>query len=255
VLAHALIEELLSECRRQVRPTPSYPDRPVDRPFEAGDAVEGVEAARATLTDARRLRETYLSERSDVSSQWASLIDASDRLRFAVSRTRSRVRELLAVESPPFEADLDRTAGRWPFVIASRRVEAAVDAHATRREDGDYAGAVIEAGRALAAVDALRTAIDGIREGAYQDPVTVESVRQTAGRAREATAAVDTSDDPGGRLATQIARPAFETFEYVPERIAEDYADADRVQGDLARTELYARAVPAATSFVRERLG
>ncbi|WP_336022329.1 hypothetical protein [Halobellus salinisoli] len=252
VLAHEPIEALLADCRGRTRPNPAYPDDPVAHPFRAGDAVGRVELARATLADAARVRSVYLTERDDPPSRWTALIDASDRLGLAVSRARSTVRDFLDVYEPPFEADLDGTPATALFRRASGQVSASADEYEERRDDGDYATAVIEAGQALAAVEALRAAIEGIRGDGYQDPVSVESVRETADRARDAIDAIDESDDV--RLAARLARPALETFEYLPEYIEDGYVDAARAQGDLAWAELYARAVPPATAFVIERM-
>jgi hypothetical protein len=253
VLAHEPIEGLLADCRRRTRPNPAYPEDPIARPFRAGDALARVELARATLGDAGRLRAIYLSERDDPPSRWSALIDASDRLGLAVSRTRSTVRDFLDVDESPFRAELDGTPARALFRRASGQVSAAVDDHEERREAGDYATAVIEAGHALAAVEALRAAIEGIRDEAYRDPVSVESVEETADRARDAIASIESSED--ARLASRLARPALDTFGYLPEYIERGYVDAARAQGDLAWAELYARAVPPAAAFVAERLG
>lgn len=253
VLAHEPVERLIAVCRRRTRPNPAYPADPLDRPFRAGEAVGRVELARATLDDARGLREAYLAERSDTAPRWRALLDASDRLGIAVSRTRSTVSGFLDVDEPPFDADLEGTAARTLFTEASRRVASTAEAFESRLDDGDYAAATITAGRTLAAVEALRAAIDGIRNDAYQEAVTAESVHRTARRALEALAAVEESEDR--RLAAHLARPALETVEYVPETVEMGYGDPARIQGELARAELYARAVPAATSFVVERLG
>jgi hypothetical protein len=252
VLAHAPIEELVSDCRRRARPAVTYPDDPIERPFQAGDAVGEVEFARATLADARGLREAYRTEEPNRPPQWARLIDASDSLRISVGRTRSTVREFLDAEGSPFEADLDGTAARWLFRSARRQVDATVEEHRDRHDDGEYATAVVEAGQALAATEAFRAAIDGIRDGAYQGDVTVESVSRTAERAGEAVAAI--GDHRDERLARLLARPALGTLEYLPDQIEDGYTDATRAQGELARAELYARAVPAATTFVAGRL-
>mgnify|MGYP000412787839 CR=1 FL=1 len=252
VLAHAPIEDLVGDCRRRVRPDPAYPSDPVARPFQAGDAVGRVELARATLADARRLREAYLGERSEAIPRWTALIDASKRLEYAASRTRSSVTDFLDREELPFRADLDGTAGRWLFRRASGYVEAKTEEAREHRNDGQFAAAVIEAGQTLAGVEALRATIHGIRDGAYQGEVTTESVSRTADRAREAITAVGESENP--RMAAQIVRPTLGTFEYVTNRIEEQYADAPRVEGDFAWVELYARAVPAAAEFVVERL-
>lgn len=252
VLAHAPIEALVADCRRRVRPDPTYPTDPVAHPLRAGDAVGRVEHARATLDDARGLREAYVSERPEASTQWAALIEASDELRIPVGRTHSTVRDFLDVDEPPFDADLEGTAGWTQFMEASIRVEAMATEHEEHLRQGDYATAVIEAGRLLAAIEALRATIEGIRNGAYQDDVTVESVTRTADRAREATAAIEESENR--KLAALIARPVFSTFESAPDLIKEGYTDPVRLQGELALDELYARAVPAATEFLLDRL-
>lgn len=252
VLAHSPIEKLVADCRRQLRPAPAYPADSIADPFQAGDAVGRVELAHATLADARGLREVYLTERSDASPQWAKLIDTSDHLRIAVGRTYATVQDFLERNEPPFDTDLTGTAGRRLYFVASRRVESMAEEHEELRDDGDYATAVILAGRTLAAIEALRAAVDGIRDGAYQNEVTNESVTRTAEQAQEALATIDASEDSG--LATQIGRPALETVDSLPERIEDRHTNAARVQGELAWAELYARAVPAATGFVIDRL-
>lgn len=252
VLAHAPVEALLATCRERTRPNPTYPDDPLAHPFRAGDAVGTVELARATLVDGGRLRAAYLAERDEPPSQWSALIETSDRLELAVSRSRSTVRDFVDVDESPFRADLDGTPARSLFRRASGQVRAATEDQDEFRDDGDYALAVIEAGRSLAAVEALRASIEGIRDGGYQGSVSVESVEKAADRARTAIAAIDESEDI--RVAAQLARPALGTFEYLPEYIEEGYIDAARAQGDLAWAELYARAVPPATAFVVDRL-
>lgn len=252
VLAHAPIEEVESDCRQHVRPAVTYPDDPLSRPFQAGDAVGEVEFARATLVDARRLREAYRTEVPGAQSRWADLIDASDSLRIAVSRTQSSVREFLDADGSPFDADLDGTAARWLFRSARRQVEATVEEHRDRHDDGEFATAVVEAGQALAALEAFRAAIDGIHNEAYRDDVTADSVTRTAERAGEAVAAIDGHEHE--RLARLLVHPALATLEYLPDQIEDGYTDAVRAQGELARAELYARAVPAATAFVADRL-
>lgn len=252
VLVHAPIEDLVSDCRRRVRPEPPYPADSISSPFQAGDAVGRVEHARATLHDARRLQDLYLTERADATSHWAALSETSDRLRLAVIDGRSTVRDFLNIAEPPFDADLEGTAARSLFRQARQHVESKVRTHEDVHDRGAYAAAAIEAGRALCAVEALRMTIEEIRDGAHQDPVTVESVGQTADRAREAISTATQSENR--RLAAHILRPALGIFNYVPRRIEEGYADAPRVQGELLRAERYARTVPEATTFVSERL-
>lgn len=259
VLAHTPIEELVADCRQHIHSEPAYPADPIADPFQAGDAVGKVELTHAMLADARRLREVYLTERSDVSSQRANLIDTSDRLRIAIDQTHSTVYDFFESYEPPrktaqrvFDADLTGTAGRELFVKASQHITSANEEFKQYRDDGNYAMAVIEAGQTLAAIEALRATIDGIRNGSYQNKVTVESVIQMAERTQEAILAIDTSENPG--LAMQIGRPALDTVNHLPEHIERQYTDAVLVEGELAWADLYARAVPAVTAFVSKRL-
>lgn len=252
VLAHAPIETLLADCRRHSRPNSGYPAAPLANPFQAGEAVGAVELAEATLADAGRLREVYVSDRQHVAPQWGELIDASDRLRFALGESRSTVDDFLDVDEAPFDADLAGTPARELFDLARRAVEFRYEDVQEYRDEGDYARAVVQAGRTLAAIEVLRTTVEGIRDGAYRDTVTGESVTRTADRARAAMTTV--GDDERSEFAVRLLRPALSAYDFVPESIEEGYTDAARAQGELAWAELYARAVPAATDFVLDRL-
>ncbi|SFH54777.1 hypothetical protein SAMN04488066_10819 [Halorubrum aquaticum] len=252
VLAHAPVEDLVAACRRRVRPRPEYPADPLARPFRAGEAVGRVERARASLDDATGLLEAYRVERAETASQWASLIGSARRLRAAVGRERSTVGEFLARDDPPVDDDLRGTAAGRLFTEASYRAESLAEDVEEHVDDGAPATAVVEAGRALVALEALGTAVEGIRDGAYRDAVTAESVDRMDDRARESLAGVAESDDP--RLAARIARPALETHASAARRVEESYADPARVQGDLVLVDLYARAVPVATRFVLDRI-
>ncbi|WP_158855207.1 hypothetical protein [Halorhabdus sp. CUG00001] len=252
VLVHAPLERLISRTRRRAGPDPGYPDDPLADPFRAGDAIKQVEVAAATLNDARRLKDTYLTDRSAVTTQWSALIDATDRLRFAVSETIEPVRRFLDAGPDAFDHNLDLTPAHELFTTAASQARAAENAFHERRDEGSHATAVIEAGETLAAVEALRTAIEGIQDGGYQDEVTRESIEQTARRANDAIDAIRTAEADG--LAVRIARPALSWYESISAWIEEGHAGPLRQQGALAWTELYARAVLPAAEFVNERL-
>ncbi|OYR57040.1 hypothetical protein [Halorubrum halodurans] len=251
-LVHAPVEDLVATCRRRVRPVRTYPADPVARPFRAGEAVGWIEGARATLDDATGLLETYRARRDGTDSWWSSLIASARRLRLAVDRERTTVGRFLERDDPPVDEDLRGTPARRLLVEASRRAERLSEDVEERVDDGAVATAAVGAGRALAAIETLSTAVEGVRDGAYRDRVTAESVGRAADRARESLAGVAAADDP--RLAARIAEPAFGTHAYVVDRIDEGHADPVRAQGDLAFVDLYARAVPPATRFVLDRL-
>jgi hypothetical protein len=252
VLVHEPMEELLADCRRRVRPRRGYPADPVARPFRAGEAVARAEDAQATLADARGLREAYLTSRDDAPSQWSALIDASDRLRLAVGRTQSAVDDFLDVSEPPFDADLQGTAGRELFETGRGQVEWTTEEFSKRRREGDYATGIVEAARSLAAIEAFRAAIEGIQDGGYQDEVTVETVRRTGQRAREAIDAARGSEHQA--FVNRLLESPLGIVDGVAEQIERGFGDAPRIQGSLAWAELFARAVPPATAFTVERL-
>ncbi|VTT85353.1 hypothetical protein DM2_235 [Halorubrum sp. DM2] len=244
VLAYEPVESLLAECARHVRPHVSYPDDPVADPFGAGKAVGDVERARATATDAAGLRSAFLAERDDASPRWGSLVAAADELDGSVSRTRSTVRERA-------DADLSGTVAQELLTAGERRIDSAVGDIEEASDAGEPATAVAEAGVALAALDALRTAADKVRDGRYREVPTESSVRSAAERARSGVDAAVDGDDP---LATRLARPVFETLELVADRIEEGYASPRQTEAELTFAGLYADAVPPAAAFVRERL-
>ncbi|OYR65718.1 hypothetical protein DJ79_14685 [Halorubrum ezzemoulense] len=251
VLAYEPVESLLAECARSVRPQVTYPADPVAEPFRAGEAVARVERAEAAAADAEGLREASLDGRDEASPRWASLVAAAEVLRGSVSRTRASVRERL-VADPLDDEDLSGTVAQELAATSETRAESAVEDVERAVDAGDHATAVIEAGTALAEIDAYRAAADEIRDGEHRETPTEASVRSAAERARSAVGEVVDAGDP---LATRLVRPGLQVFGYVVNRVEEGYGSAPRrIQASLAYAALYANAVPAAAEFVRERL-
>ncbi|QAU14243.1 hypothetical protein EKH57_17095 [Halorubrum sp. BOL3-1] len=253
VVAYEPVESLLAECARHVRPRVRYPDDPISDPFRAGEAVGGVERGRATAADAAGLRSAFLAEGDSASPQWGTLIAAAEELRGSVSRTHSAVRERVggAGDDSSSGGDLSGTVAQELLTASERRVESAVEEVEEAADAGEPATATVEAGVALAAIDALRAANAEIGEGRYREAPTESSVRSAAERARSG---VDTAVDGADPLATRLVRPAFETLELLDDRVEEGYAPPRQVTAELAFVALYASAVPRATAFVRERL-
>ncbi|TKX70997.1 hypothetical protein [Halorubrum sp. SP9] len=251
VLAYEPVESLLSECARYVEPRVTYPADPIAEPFRAGEAVARVERARAAVTDAGSFRQAFLNERDEPSPRWASLVAAADELRGSVIRTRATVRERVGGEEAPGDGDLSGTVAQELYTAIDGRVERAVEDVERAADAGDHATAVVEAGVALAAIEALRGAVDEIRDGQHREVPSETAVRSAAERAKSAVReAVETSDP----LATRLVRPGLEAVEYVDDRIEQGYGSVRRTQAELAYVDLYASAVPAAAEFVRERL-
>lgn len=251
VLAYEPVESLLAECAGYVEPHVTYPEDPVAEPFRAGEAVARVERASATVADAAGLRDAYLDGRDGAAPQWASLVAAAGTLRGSVSRTRATVRERTGGEEPFADADLSGTVAQELVAVSEFRTESAVDDVRRASDAGEHANTVVEAGTALAEIEAYRRAVAAIRGGEHREVPTESSVRSAGERARTAIDDVVDRDDP---LATRLVRPGVEIFGSVADRIEEGYGSVRRTQAELAYAALYAEGVPAAAEFVRERL-
>jgi hypothetical protein len=252
VLAYEPVESLLAECAGYVPPRVSYPADPVADPFRAGEAVARVERASAAVADAAGLREAFLDGRDGAAPRWESLVAAAGTLRGSVRRTRSTVRERTGGEQPLADEDLSGTVAQELLAVSERRVESAVD-DVDRAVDADeYATVAVEAGTALAEIEAYRRAVDEIRDGGHRAVPSESSVRSAADRARTAVGEVVDAGDP---LSVRLVRPGLEAIGYVADRVGGGYGSVRRTQAELAYVALYAGAVPAAAEFVRERLG
>ncbi|WP_026046284.1 hypothetical protein [Halorubrum sp. T3] len=251
VLAYEPVESLLAECAGYVPPRVSYPADPVADPFRAGETVARVERAGAAVADAAGLREAFLDGRDGAAPRWEPLVAAAETLRGSVSRTRSTVRERVGGEEPLADEDLSRTVAQELLAVSERRVESAVDDVDRAADADEYATVAVEAGTALAEMEAYRRAVGEIRDGGHRAVPSESSVRSAAKRARAAIGEVVDDGDP---LATRFVRPALEAIGYVDDRIEEGYSSVRRSQAELAYVDLYASAVPAAAEFVRERL-
>lgn len=251
VVAYEPVESLLARCAAHVEPSVAYPADPVADPFRAGEAVARVERARAAASDAEGLRDAFLGERDDPAPQWASLVAAAGTLRGSVSRTRATVRERTGGEEPFADADLSGTVAQELVAVSEFRTESAVDDVRRASDAGEHANTVVEAGTALAEIEAYRRAVAAIRGGEHREVPTESSVRSAGERARTAIDDVVDRDDP---LATRLVRPGVEIFGSVADRIEEGYGSVRRTQAELAYAALYAEGVPAAAEFVRERL-
>jgi len=192
-----------------------------------------------------------LDGREEAVPRWASLVAAAEELRGSVSRTRSTVRERTGGEEPFADEDLGGTVAQELVAVSELRVESAVDDVRRASDAGEYATVAIEAGTALAEIEAYRAAVGEIRDGEHRAVPSESSVRSAAERARTAVGEVVDVGDP---LTTRLVRPGLEIVGYVADRIDEGYGSARRSQAELAYAALYANVVPAAAAFVRERL-
>jgi len=252
VLAHEPVEELLAECRDALQPTPPYPDDPRAEPFRAGEAVGTVERSAAALGDARRLRERYLREAADPRPQWDRVAVAAESLERALRFSQDRVEGYQDPGTDVFERDLDGTAARSLYFDAAHDLRTRIEGTKAAVDDADFATAVLDAGRGLAALEVLTAVVTGIREGAYQGDPSLSTVRTGA---EASAAAIESALDTEPRgLAVRLCEPALFTHRYAVRSVARYEPDAVDLLAEFRRAELFASAVPEATAFVVERL-
>ncbi|MFW5903535.1 MAG: hypothetical protein ACOCS7_02225, partial [Halolamina sp.] len=255
VQIYATVEDLLGDVRRRVRPVHPYPDSPTAAVEQAGDAVEDVEDAAASLADAREIRDTYLADRESVTSQWSRLIDGSRSMDYALGRTRETAGEFLQEPDPGsvFDRDLTRLAERL-YMTASRRVDAGSGGPGEfeRRGHGEYATAILDATRELAAIAVLRNVVDGIESGQFADDVTAQSVIDAADEARSAVDALADATDP--TLAVAVARPGFGAYQGGRRDLEDHFLAPADAQAAFRYTAMYARVAPEAAGYLVDRL-
>jgi len=253
VVVHATLEELRDTAERLTRPIPPYPQSPEAAVEQAGDAVERVETAAASLADARGIREAYLGDRPSVTSQWSTLADAGRQVEVAADIAR-RPLERYRTSDPGdvFDRDVRGTATGQLFEIAARRIRPpALDAGDLRR-DGEYARALLDSGRSLAAIAALRSVVDTIESGGGVESVTAESVTTAAATARQAIRSL--GDGPHPHLSVAIASPAVANYRSGRRHLEESYFDAHDAWVAFRYATLLARAASQAADYVAARL-
>lgn len=250
--AFATLEELLETARNRLDPRAPLPERPVDAVFRVGDRWEAVATARAEVADARRLRDAY-REGTDGEPHRTRLAAASQRLERSYRATRSRVSAYVGAEPSVLEAD---AAEELPtselFRTAAGAAEWRGESAREARERHDYATSVLEAGRGLAAVETLDRVVEEIEAGDYRTTVTDESV--TAAHASAVAAVEDAVATIPRSLAVPLARPAVEILDGLRAQLDVAGFSPERTRATLDYAARYASVVPAATTFVAERL-
>ena len=250
--AFATVEELLETARNRLAPRAPFPEPPGDAVFRVGDRWEAVATARAEVGDARRLRAAY-REATAGESQRTRLAAASQRLEGSYRATRERVSAYVGAEPSVLEAD---DAESLPTSELFRTAAGAVEWRAANarsaRERHDYATSVLEAGRGLAAAETLDRVVEEIEAGDYRTAVTDQTV--TAAHASAVSAVEDAVAATPRSLAVALARPAVEILDGLRYRLDAGGFSPERAQATLDYAARYAEVVPAATTFVAERL-
>lgn len=250
------LERELAHARNWLAPDRTAPGDPVAAPLRTGEAAAAVERGRAGLDTVTGLYDALGAE--DQRDQWTPIAVAANRLAEAASATTERVAPFLVGSMPEPGAVLDRDVDGTPadslFTEASRAAIRHRRGAEQARERGDYAVAVVESGRALAAVLATGRAVDAIRNGDVGVPPDAESVsarrRDAVGALRRAQSA---APEPVSRL---IAHPWWSSLRLADERLA-DASSADTAVlavGVYAAVERVAAAVPDVAARTADEL-
>jgi hypothetical protein len=252
VLVFAPVESLLETVRRRTRPRVEYPDQPAHDPEAAGDVFQAVERAAGAFVDARGLRETYRNERESLTDQWATLIDRSRWIEYAVDQTQDE--RIGGGEPPDRESAFDfelTPVERELYQHARRRVLGHGTPIRTAREAGRYGQAVVEAGKRLAAITAYDAVVDAIETDTLPDEQTTASLEGAATRAAAALRNVPLGEYPF--LGAAILSPAVDTYG-TGERSVNEYVDLPWAEGSFRYAALYANAAPGVATDLADRL-
>ncbi len=251
-VAHTVLEGCIDRGRRDLVPSRTFPDDPVEAPFDAGELVGEIEGARAAVADAGRLRAAFLSEVADPRSYGPRLAKASETLDLSLSRTVDTVDGYVGAEPSALQSDVEGTPAGQLFENVTWRPESRREDARRASDAGRHATAVVETGRALVAAEALDAVLAAIRDGRYRERASVDDVSRARTRA---VAALRSAWEPSPRpLAVALARPARRVFEHTPRNVRDGYVGLQRAFAALVTAEVLALAVPAATTFVEEHL-
>jgi hypothetical protein len=254
-VVHATLEEYIQTCRSQLHTNSPFPADPGAAVFQAGDVVGTVDGAIATATDAGRLREQYRSGVDGDAGYRQHLASAASRLDRSLSRTTSDLDEYVDVEpDEAFDDNLSDTPAETLFRDASRTVEWRREQAEEARQRHDPATAVLAAGHGFVAAGALEAVVDAIEDGQYREYPTVDGIGAAVEQAIDALeAAWEATPRP---LAVEVAEPALLSLRAAARRVREPqfYGGPERVFVQAVYAEAQARAVPAATALVVERL-
>lgn len=259
LVVHAEIEELHRSARRNAEAWPSFPDDPTTDVFQVGEIQRNLEAGRAALSDAERLRARYLDGIDDPNSYRETFTVAAHELHFRVQYVSRRFHDFLdhtdRAEELPFDRSLDDTPARELFYTARSYADVAIRRRGDDyRRDGEYATAILYQARGLVSLRAFEAVIDAIEAGEYGRP---ERADRVVAERDAAVAALETAweTDPVP-LSAEITWPAREALDHGVYDLERGY-DARAAHSALERfafARLYAEAVPPVVGTVTDVL-
>ncbi|MFB6196313.1 MAG: hypothetical protein ABEI80_09085 [Haloplanus sp.] len=260
LVVHRELEDLSREVRRGIAPERAFPPDPASAVFHVGRIVRELEAGRAALTDAERLRARYLDASAEPRSFATALSVGGARLRRRIRSRESRLHEYVGseVDRLPFDRSIEGTALEDLYRETAASVQRhREDANRARRR-GMLATALLETGIEMTAWRTLGTVVRDVRDGDLVVPSGVPEIRAAQRRAADAVTAA-WAETPTV-LATALARPAYSHLRqgtgylggapWSDEPV--DEGDAGRVFASFVRARHYANAVPETMAAVRD---
>lgn len=253
VVVHATLEDYAETCRSQLHTRSPFPADTGESVFQAGEVVGTVDGANAVAVDAGRLREQYRSGVDGAEGYRQHLASAAARLDRSLSRTRSDLDGYVDVEpDEAFDDDLSGTPAETLFRDASRAVEWRSEQVEEARQRHDPATAVLAAGHGFVAAGALEAVVDAIEGGNYRVYPSVDDIEAAVDGA---IGALESAWDVEPQaLGVEIAEPALLSLRGGAMHVRERYGSPEQGFVQTLYAEAQARAVPAATAFVAERL-
>jgi len=254
-VVHATLEEYIQTCRSQLHTNSPFPADPGAAVFQAGDVV-------GTVDGPSPRRPTPAGYANSTAAAWTAMpgTDSTSRaLRrdstASLSRTTSDLDEYVDVEpDEAFDDNLSDTPAETLFRDASRTVEWRREQAEEARQRHDPATAVPAAGHGFVAAGALEAVVDAIEDGQYREYPTVDGIGAAVEQAIDALeAAWEATPRPSRWRSPSRPCSRFALLRGVCENRSST-ADLSGCSSRRSTPRLQARAVPAATALVVERL-
>jgi hypothetical protein len=247
LVVHAELEGYSDRARRSAVAWPPVPDDPATDPFSVGEIVRDLEAGRAALSDARRLRDRYLDGIDDPQPFRSAITVTAHRLDRRASFRWRGLHEYLDAgpDDLPFDRSLDGTPAIHLFARAKRTVDLAVRGAEEAMQAGNQANAVLAGTRRIAGLRAFESVIDAIEDGKYDSPDDADRVAAARADAVEALEAAWGTSPVA--LSDELAFPAHDALRLGVRRLEgarNGRHDVNRAFASLAYARLYAEAVP-----------
>lgn len=263
VRVHRALEELRRDVRRGIDPERAFPDDPGTGVFRVGEIVSRIEAGRAALTDAERLRTRYRRTPSGQRPFRTAISVAAGRVRWEERLSRRNLHRYVDADAGalPFDRSIEDTPLERLYREAAASVRRYRNDVEGARHRGEQATALMVAGKSLAAIRALDAIVGDIRNDRIDVPRSVDGIAaarreavDTLGSAWSASPAV---------VGVELARPAYYLLQLGKRTLAgdafhdhekPDTSNAHRAFVNFVRAARYAEGIPPTVADVQEAL-